>query len=152
MKLGDVEGVAQGRVWTGVQARDVGLVDDVGGVEKALAYAVETYGTEGDAHVEVWPKRLSVMDWVRDWIMVGGMGSAAAVGAGREQISASDVVKLVMNSGNGNVSTTPMDIVSLAQKKRNPGVMLTMDEDSAINFALNNSFQEYAETMTTENQ
>eukprot|EP01104_Vermistella_antarctica_P016667 TRINITY_DN5726_c0_g1_i2.p1 TRINITY_DN5726_c0_g1~~TRINITY_DN5726_c0_g1_i2.p1 ORF type:complete len:355 (+),score=91.86 TRINITY_DN5726_c0_g1_i2:323-1387(+) len=36
-----IEAVAQGRVWTGVQAKERGLVDRLGGYHEALAYATE---------------------------------------------------------------------------------------------------------------
>ncbi len=34
-----VEKIAQGRVWTGAQAQKIGLVDEVGGIDRALALA-----------------------------------------------------------------------------------------------------------------
>jgi len=36
-----VENIAQGRVWTGRQARERGLVDTLGGLEDAIAHAAE---------------------------------------------------------------------------------------------------------------
>ena len=36
MSLDGVEAVAQGRVWTGVQAFDAGLIDEVGGFDACL--------------------------------------------------------------------------------------------------------------------
>ena len=39
--------VAQGRVWTGVQAINVGLVDQLGGLDDAIAYAKQKAGLEG---------------------------------------------------------------------------------------------------------
>lgn len=41
-----VEEVAQGRVWTGGTARQIGLVDQFGGLDDALAYAAEQAGLE----------------------------------------------------------------------------------------------------------
>jgi protease-4 len=38
---GFVDGIARGRVWSGVDARELGLVDELGGLEDAIAYAVE---------------------------------------------------------------------------------------------------------------
>ena len=44
-----VDDVAQGRVWTGGAARQLGLVDQFGGLDDALAYAAEQAGLkEGD--------------------------------------------------------------------------------------------------------
>jgi len=37
----EVHEIAQGRVWTGVEAKENGLVDELGGFDKALALAKE---------------------------------------------------------------------------------------------------------------
>ena len=59
-----VDGVAQGRVWTGRQAREVGLVDELGGLDRALVLAKERAGLEGDAavNVVVYPPRKSLFE------------------------------------------------------------------------------------------
>ena len=36
-----VDSIAQGRVWSGEQAKQLGLVDEIGGLEEAVAYAAE---------------------------------------------------------------------------------------------------------------
>lgn len=41
-----VNEVAQGRVWTGTEAKRLGLVDEIGGLEDAIAYAAELGGTK----------------------------------------------------------------------------------------------------------
>eukprot|EP00591_Stephanopyxis_turris_P008313 CAMPEP_0195508558 /NCGR_PEP_ID=MMETSP0794_2-20130614/1735_1 /TAXON_ID=515487 /ORGANISM="Stephanopyxis turris, Strain CCMP 815" /LENGTH=754 /DNA_ID=CAMNT_0040635551 /DNA_START=85 /DNA_END=2349 /DNA_ORIENTATION=+ len=51
-----VESIAQGRVYTGAQAKDIGLVDELGGLSRAIAYAQENFTISGNAEVEVWPK------------------------------------------------------------------------------------------------
>jgi protease-4 len=48
MSVEAIEKIAEGRVWTGISAKELGLVDELGGVEKALEIAaqqaeVETY-------------------------------------------------------------------------------------------------------------
>jgi len=40
-----VEALAQGKIWTGRQAKEIGLVDEIGGLDRALAYAKRTYCT-----------------------------------------------------------------------------------------------------------
>lgn len=42
----DVDRIAQGRVWDGGTARQIGLVDQFGGVEEALAYAAQKAGAQ----------------------------------------------------------------------------------------------------------
>ncbi len=34
-----IDAIAQGRVWTGRQAKQIGLVDELGGLQRALAIA-----------------------------------------------------------------------------------------------------------------
>lgn len=53
----EVEAVAQGRVWTGEQAKEVGLVDAMGGLERAVSYAKAAHTTTAKVDVEHWPKR-----------------------------------------------------------------------------------------------
>ncbi|MFA6830719.1 MAG: signal peptide peptidase SppA [Bacteroidaceae bacterium] len=43
----DIHEIAQGRVWTGVQAIKIGLVDELGGLDDAIAYAKETAKLDG---------------------------------------------------------------------------------------------------------
>jgi len=49
--VGDVEPVAGGRVWTGRQALGHGLVDELGGLERAIAAARDLGGLPADAGV-----------------------------------------------------------------------------------------------------
>ena len=41
----EVDAIGQGRVWSGTEALEIGLVDEIGGLEDAVAYAAETGGT-----------------------------------------------------------------------------------------------------------
>ena len=53
MPVARVEQLAQGRVWTGAQARAHGLVDALGGLERAIALAKERAGISPETAVEV---------------------------------------------------------------------------------------------------
>jgi protease-4 len=53
MALDDVLEVAQGRVWTGEQAVERGLVDQLGGFADALVLTRHEIGLESDAPVEL---------------------------------------------------------------------------------------------------
>jgi len=46
-----VEEIARGRVWTGVQAHEIGLVDELGDFDTALALAKELAGFEADQDI-----------------------------------------------------------------------------------------------------
>lgn len=56
-----VENIAQGRVWTGLQAKRIGLVDSIGGLVDALAVAVREANLEIHKVVHL-PKELSSIE------------------------------------------------------------------------------------------
>ncbi|MBP6703635.1 MAG: signal peptide peptidase SppA [Vicinamibacteria bacterium] len=64
MDVDAVHEVAQGRVWTGVQAKEVGLVDELGGFDKALSIAKEKAKIEAgqDVAVVVFPAPKGAFD------------------------------------------------------------------------------------------
>ncbi len=47
MTTDEVDNIAQGRVWSGEDAKDVGLVDELGNLKNAIAYAAEVAGIDG---------------------------------------------------------------------------------------------------------
>jgi len=49
----DVHAIAEGRVWTGVQAKDLGLVDELGGFTRALELARVEIGLDPDQPVNI---------------------------------------------------------------------------------------------------
>jgi protease-4 len=59
-----IDAVAQGRVWTGRQAKAIGLVDELGGLERAVAIAKERAKIAAGTDVElmVYPPRPSLFD------------------------------------------------------------------------------------------
>ncbi|MET9067282.1 signal peptide peptidase SppA [Streptosporangium sandarakinum] len=59
-----VHELARGRVWTGADAHAHGLVDELGGLEDALALARRKAGVSADAPVRVYP-RLSPLERLR---------------------------------------------------------------------------------------
>ncbi len=62
MSFDAVHKVAQGRVWTGRQAAEVGLVDKIGGLSDALAEARKLAKLGPESPVEHFPKSKSFMD------------------------------------------------------------------------------------------
>jgi len=53
MKVEDVDKIAQGRVWTGERARQLGLVDELGGLHTAIARARELARIPADERVSL---------------------------------------------------------------------------------------------------
>jgi protease-4 len=50
-----IDGLARGRVWTGLQAKENGLVDEIGGLGRAVAIAKEKAKIPADQDVEIVP-------------------------------------------------------------------------------------------------
>ena len=61
MTLAEVEKIAQGRIWTGSEAVQVGLVDELGGLDDAIAKAVALAGID-DYSVLVLPEMKGLID------------------------------------------------------------------------------------------
>jgi protease-4 len=74
MPVQRVEELAQGRVWTGAQARHHGLVDALGGLDRAIALAKERAGISPETAVEVvtYPPRRTLAELLIDELTGGG--------------------------------------------------------------------------------
>jgi protease-4 len=56
MTFAQVDSIAQGRVWTGTSASQIGLVDDLGGLEEAILYAAQLAELEDGYKVKEYPE------------------------------------------------------------------------------------------------
>jgi len=63
-----IDAVGQGRVWTGKQAKEIGLVDELGGLDRALAIAKQRANLPPDSEVElvIYPGRKSIYEIVQN--------------------------------------------------------------------------------------
>ena len=63
-----IDAVAQGRVWTGRQAREHGLVDELGGLDVAVRIAKQRAKIPADEDVELvtYPRRRSLFETLSD--------------------------------------------------------------------------------------
>jgi protease-4 len=79
----EIEPIAQGRVWTGTQAKQLGLVDELGGLDAALADARALGKVDAAAEVEVYPPELTLHDLVGriGEVSIGALGGAATAAA-----------------------------------------------------------------------
>ena len=70
MQKSEVDAVGQGRVWTGADALERGLVDELGGLEEAVAFAAELVDlSEGDygrkwIRIELSPTEQMIVDFL----------------------------------------------------------------------------------------
>ncbi len=63
-----IDAIGQGRVWTGRQAKEIGLVDELGGLDRAVALAKQRAKIAQDTEVElvIYPPKKSFYDFLSD--------------------------------------------------------------------------------------
>ena len=86
MSRDDVDAIAQGRVWTGAQAMELGLVDGIGSIDEALVHAamlINGHKGMGDIIVEEYPKPVTTIDML------------ASILTGEQQSKISEPVKSI---------------------------------------------------------
>ena len=67
MSVEDLRKVASGRVWTGAQAKERGLVDILGNFEDAVEIAATKAGVEKDYRIRYYPKQKTfIEEWLTD--------------------------------------------------------------------------------------
>ncbi len=81
----EVDAVGKGRIWTGRQAKDRKLVDELGGLTMALGLAKKEAGIDADEEVrlDVWPRKRSFWQAL---FSRSGIGLDIKSAAGREKI------------------------------------------------------------------
>jgi protease-4 len=81
----EIDAVAQGRVWTGADALEKGLVDKLGGLEVAVGLAKERAKIEADQEVNlvVLPERKGLLETILER-QEEEVGESAMVGLPRE--------------------------------------------------------------------
>jgi protease-4 len=77
-----VEEIAQGRVWSGVEAKKLGLVDEMGGLDAALKFAAQQARLGDDYRVDEYPRKRELAQIIADWLQ----------GAKHEQERGADVL------------------------------------------------------------
>ena len=77
IRVEQMEKLAMGRVWTGRQAKENRLIDEVGGLDKAIAVAKELAGIPADQQVTLvhYPKKKGLLETLA---AEGGAGAAAS--------------------------------------------------------------------------
>jgi len=78
LPLDKVRELAQGRVWTGTRAKELGLIDEIGGLDAALAKARELGHVDAETELEVYPPTPTLRDFLHSWggnVSLGLLGS-----------------------------------------------------------------------------
>ena len=87
MTVEAVDNIAQGRVWTGAEALEIGLVDQIGTLEDAIEYAalcIEGVESVNDVQVAGYPKPLTTLEALLE--SFGGAGESVFAGTPLESV------------------------------------------------------------------
>lgn len=106
-----VDEIARGRVWTGNQAKGIGLVDELGGLAEALDYTAESLGYQHrfNMPLQVLPEPKSPFEMLVEALQVqAGMGNTHYTSFGDVR----QLLEMVQNSFNpaGPVAYEPLKI------------------------------------------
>ena len=64
LPLEEVGKIAQGRVWSGIVAKEIGLVDEIGGLNAAITYAVKQAKVGNNWIIQEYPQVDSLKEWL----------------------------------------------------------------------------------------
>ena len=68
LKLEFVKEIAQGRVWSGTEAKKLGLVDEIGGLDAALKYAAEKAGVGTSYRIVEYPRKKEFSEAIAEMV------------------------------------------------------------------------------------
>ncbi len=63
----EIHQIAQGRVWTGQAALANGLIDEIGGLDAALAHATKLAGLDTPGELEIYPPTPTLVDFISSY-------------------------------------------------------------------------------------
>lgn len=75
-----VEEIAQGRVWSGIEARKLGLVDELGGLDAAIRYAAESAGLSSNYRLVEYPRKKEFAEALQEMFEKMSPNNARATG------------------------------------------------------------------------
>lgn len=101
-----VDSIAQGRVWTGTEALEIGLVDEIGTLEDAIHYAVSLVSASGSGSLDGWrvdeyPRPVSSMETLLEMMGAGSSEAHIFTGTPFEGV-ANAMQSFVRSSRSGN--------------------------------------------------
>ncbi|NVB77305.1 MAG: signal peptide peptidase SppA [Kofleriaceae bacterium] len=85
-----IQPLAQGRVWTGLKAKSLGLVDEIGGLDAALDEARKLAKVEPTTALEIYPPSPTLRDVLAGWGQVHAPFGLSASAMATESIRALD--------------------------------------------------------------
>jgi protease IV len=113
LKRERVEEIAQGRVWSGVAAKELGLVDEIGGLDAALAYAAEKAGLGPNYRIIEYPRKKELAEVIQDLfdkVVPGNARSRSLGGKVLERIESDLKVFKSFNDPQGLYARLPLEL------------------------------------------
>ncbi len=140
MDMEQVETVAQGRVWTGEQAKDVGLVDELGGLDRAIAYCQRNFTKSGHAQVVAWPPKKTLLEAWMNRDEEDSLDNVEVPGVVAWVIESFDdalgLERLFLEEGYKKETSAIASLENMMRQGRLPmamsGMMMSVDENTAI--------------------
>jgi protease-4 len=76
MKVEDIKSIADGRIFTGRMAKELGLVDELGNLQDAIMLAGKLTGIKGEPHVVSKKEEFSILDLIKGQLPEKLVGNA----------------------------------------------------------------------------
>jgi protease-4 len=109
-----VEEIAQGRVWSGAEAKNLGLVDELGGLDQAIQFAATQAGLGSRYRLVEYPRKKEFAEALQEFVEKITPNNARATGLG-EQIAArlEDELKVLrtFNDPHGLYARLPLNLM-----------------------------------------
>ncbi len=110
-----VEEIAQGRVWSGTEAKRLGLVDEIGGLDAALAYAAKQAGLGAGYELTEYPRKKDLSEVISEFLddmkSVGGARAReGVVGQVVQRITTELKALKSFNEPSGLYARLPVDL------------------------------------------
>ncbi len=106
--------IAQGRVWSGAEAKKIGLVDDIGGLNDAIRYAAKKAGLGNNYQLVEYPRPRNLSEIIDQFMRDMSPGASLGNGAlGQMMGELKDQIKILshFNDPRGVYARLPVNIV-----------------------------------------
>ncbi|HTL29434.1 MAG TPA: signal peptide peptidase SppA, partial [Tepidisphaeraceae bacterium] len=118
-KIKDIDKVARGRIFLAQQAKDLGMVDEIGGTESAIAYAAKKAKLAPDSYdIRVLPSPKTIADY-----FTGGANSDASMPFAPKITISPDSILRMMPASMKSLITQQIQMMQLMENR--PGVLMT---------------------------
>ena len=108
-----VEEIAQGRVWSGTEAKNIGLVDELGGLDAAIKFAAEKAKLGANYRLVEYPRQKELLEAIQEFLEHATPRHAHSTGlAGKitERIETELKMLRAFNDPNGIYARMPLSL------------------------------------------